>query len=177
MPGPPSGFGAVIPKHPESWDQRYFETTYNGLYGEAPKKTKSGSSPQDLATFATTNQVFYNTGKELVGNSAGVSYKPGFLDSLKEKSDLLCAEKMRNSSDPQHNTVIQRMWLPTEDPGVKARVTGNVGSVPKTDNENSLPLGTGDYFSKERKDEPGAYRKIRRDVTTYPDDHARMSLR
>lgn len=112
-----------------------------------------------------------------MANSAGISYKPGFLDALKDKSELLCAEKLRLSEDPQHNTIIQRTWLPTQDPGVKARMQGTSGGIPKEDNENSLPLGTGQYFAQERKDQPGAYRKIRTDVTTAPNEHTRMALR
>ena len=95
-----------MPKHPDSWDKRHFETTYNSIHGEAPPKPKSVE--EDVKTFKTTNQTFYNTGKGLIGNSAGITYKPGFLESLQEKSDLLCAEKLRISDDPQHNTLIQR---------------------------------------------------------------------
>ncbi|OMJ72777.1 hypothetical protein SteCoe_28695 [Stentor coeruleus] len=173
--GPKSGFGAVLPKHPDTWDKRYFETTYNCVHGEPGSKPKP--TVPEHSNFITTNQTFYNTGKELVGNSAGISYKPGFLDSLKEKSELLCAEKLRTSEDPQHNTVIQRTWLPTQDPGVKARLSGNKIELPKVDNENSLPLGIGQYFVQEKKDNPGAYRRVRSDVTTAPVEHVRMALR
>jgi hypothetical protein len=99
------------------------------------------------------------------------------LDHLKEKSELLSAEKLRTSSDPQYNTIIQRTWLPTEDPGVKARMSNKKSDVPLVDNENSLPLGTGDYFKSEKKQDPGAYRKLRTDITTAPVEHVRMALR
>lgn len=175
MPGPSQGFGSILPKHSESWDKRYFETTYNSIHGEPQPKPKTDA--KDSQTFVTTNQVFYNTGKELIGQSAGVSYKPGYLDSLKEKSELLCGEKLRVSEDPQHNTIIQRTWLPTQDPGVKARISKNTGELLKFDNENSLPLGVGEYFTLQRKDNPGAYRKIRTEVTTAPTEHIHMALR
>lgn len=113
----------------------------------------------------------------MVKNSAGIAYKPGFLDSGKEKSELLCAEKLRLSEDPQHNTIIQRTWLPHEDAGVKARLSGKIEGFLKIDNENSLPLGTGEYFTQQRKDAPAAYRKIRTDVTTAPCEHTRMAFR
>lgn len=179
-----TGFGAVLPKHPETWDKRYFDTSYGNFtqnVQEFNEKAKSQSvgkkTNEDLPHFVTTNQTFYNTAKEMIGQSAGLTYKPGYLDSLKEKSELLCAEKLRTSDDPQHNTVVQRTWLPTQDPGVKARMTVKDLGVPAVDNENSLPLGTGNYFTEERKHEPGAYRKVRSEITTAPVEHIRMALR
>jgi hypothetical protein len=145
------------------------------VHGEGSGKPKE--KEKDEEHFVTTNQRFYQTGKEMVGKGAGLRYKPGFLDGLKEKSDLLCAEKLRLSEDPQHNTIVQRTWIPARDPGVRARMEGGSREGPKEDNENSLPLGTGNYFKEERKDENAAYRKIRRDVTTYPDEHIRMAFR
>lgn len=182
-----TGFGAVLPKHPDTWDKRYFDTSYNNFtenvqeFNETKAKTQglNKKTSDQSGHFVTTNQTFFNTGKEMAGNSAGLTYKPGFLDSLKEKSDLLSAEKLRTSEDPQHNTVIQRTWLPTEDPGVKARTTVKdpSSSLPKGDNENSLPLGTGLYFTQQRKEQPGAYRKVRSEITCAPAEHVRMALR
>lgn len=171
----------MLPKHPDSWDKRHFETSYSvfteKITSPNPCLPSKPEKKPEASHFTTTNQTFYNTGKELINQSAGLTYKPGFLDSLKEKSDLLCAEKLRTSSDPQYNTIIQRTWLPTEDAGVKARLTVKDSGVPKTDNENSLPFGTGDYFKSERKQDPGAYRKLRTDITTAPVEHVRMALR
>ena len=171
----------MLPKHPESWDKRHFETTYSVFTEKSPStnppKNPSLTKKQEPGHFTTTNQTFYNTGKELLNQSAGLSYKPGFLDNLKEKSELLSAEKLRTSSDPQYNTIIQRTWLPTEDPGVRARMSNNKPEVVLVDNENSLPLGTGDYFRTERKQESGAYRKLRTEITTVPVEHVRMALR
>jgi hypothetical protein len=175
LPGPAQGFGAVLPKHPDSWDKRHFETTYNSTHGEPKPVVKQDA--QDTQTFVTTNQIFYKTGKELVSKPAGTSYKLGFLDNLKEKPGLLSGETLRLNDDPQHNTIIQRTWLPAQDAGVKARLNGIKSDVPLADNENSLPLGTGNYFAQERKDYDGAYRKIKSDVTRNPTEHVRMALR
>ena len=179
-----AGFGAVLPKHPETWDKRYFDTSYGDFTenvqdfnGTGKPQAASKKPKDDAGHFVTTNQTFFNAGQEKAGLSAGLTYKPGFLDSLKEKSELLCAEKLRTSEDPQHNTIIQRTWLPTEDPGVRARMTVKDLGVPKADNENSLPLGTGNYFTQERKEQPGAYRKVRSEITTAPVEHVRMALR
>lgn len=62
---------------------------------------------------------------------------------------------------------MQRSWLYSEDPGVKAVNEGKSGSVQMQpyDNQNSLPLGEGMWSVHPKSDQPGYYRRVRSDVT------------
>mmetsp|Transcript_10587 Transcript_10587/g.10605 ORF Transcript_10587/g.10605 Transcript_10587/m.10605 type:complete len:230 (-) Transcript_10587:44-733(-) len=178
LPGPSEGFGAVLPKHPAEWEKRYFETTYRAVHGHSAEP-KAREKPSNEDHFTTTNQIYYKPGLNDANKVAGSSQRAGFMElTAKQKREILSAEILRTSSDPQHNTKLQRTWLPCEDPGVKAReVFGVLGSGPDKDNENSLPLGKGDYFKNDVKFESGAYRKLRTEITTAPSEHVRMGFR
>ena len=62
---------------------------------------------------------------------------------------------------------MQRSWLYQQDPGVRAVNDGKAGKAQMQfyDNANSLPLGEGIHATKVFSDEPGAFRRIRQDVT------------
>ena len=62
---------------------------------------------------------------------------------------------------------MQRAWLYSEDPGVRAVNTGAAGKVQVQpfDNALSLPLGDGMWSQHPKSDQPGFYRRKRQDVT------------
>ena len=62
---------------------------------------------------------------------------------------------------------MQRSWLYQQDPGVRAVNAGQGGKSQMQfyDNANSLPLGEGIHATKKFDDTPGAFRRIRQDVT------------
>lgn len=98
-------------------------------------------------------------------------------------NDKLVAEQLRRNPDPQHNTVIQRSWMYTTDAGVATRLKQATNpDLPATDNENSLPMGckcyaVGEYASRPKGSEPGAFRHKRMDVTRFPKEHVEMNFR
>ena len=65
---------------------------------------------------------------------------------------------------------MQRSWLYNQDPGVRAVNEGQAGKKQMNffDNATSLPMGEGIHSIKGFQDKPGAYRRIRTDVTTQP---------
>lgn len=166
-----------MPKHPSEWEKRYFDTTYRSVHGHSVDPAPSTLQPEPH--FTTTNQQFYKSAAPVASKVAGSSQRAGFMElSSKQKREILSAEILRTSTDPQHNTKLQRTWLPCDDPGVKARETlGALDQMPERDNENSLPLGKGGYFTNEVKFDSGAYRKVRSEITTAPNEHMKMGFR
>jgi len=69
--------------------------------------------------------------------------------------------------DPQEQTDVQRAWLYSEDPGVRAvnQGLGGKSQMQPFDNANSLPLGEGMWAAHQKGDTPGYYRRVRTDVT------------
>jgi len=177
--GPSSGFGSLIPRHEATHDKRYFETTNQAFYGRgssAPRRTQAGNSDFH---FTTTSMMHFTAPRDDTFGSAGLASKSKF-DELAgiAGSDKLVAEQLRKNPDPQHNTVIQRSWMYTADPGVTSRLKQTMNlDLPATDNENSLPLGLGAYASRPKANEPGAYRHKRMDVTMQPREHMEMNFR
>lgn len=71
--------------------------------------------------------------------------------------------------DPQHDTEAQRAWINKKDNAVDAVKLRQVPpGPPPHDNALSLPLGEGYRAEMPISSEPGAYRKIRQDVTLLP---------
>ncbi len=84
-----------------------------------------------------------------------------------KKISNLVGEVYSKNYDPQEQTDVQRTWLYQQDPGVRAVNEGKTG-IKQTqfyDNANSLPLGEGIHATFKFDDTPGAYRRIRQDVT------------
>ena len=67
---------------------------------------------------------------------------------------------------------MQRSWLYQQDPGVRAVNDGIAGKsqLNMFDNANSLPLGEGIHATKKFDDSVGAFRRIRSDVTSIPNN-------
>jgi hypothetical protein len=79
----------------------------------------------------------------------------------------LTGEVYSKSFDPQEQTDVQRAWLYSEDPGVRAVNQGQSGKAQMQpyDNALSLPLGEGLWAVHPKSDQPSYYRKRRTDVT------------
>lgn len=176
---PEAGFGAVLPRHLSDHNRRYFVTTAQAFFGK-PNATSAAPAtpPQEAKLYQTTNQAFYETGGLPKQQAAGTTVRAGYM-SLKDgtKPDLLTGEPWRRHPDPQHNSKVQRTWLYSHDAGIKAREQGTPPPLSDQDNELSLPLGRGDYNKRTLSLEPGAYRRMRQDVTMNPDQYIQLGFR
>lgn len=149
--GPLTGFGSKLPRHDRNHDARRFETTNASFYGTAFKDSGRAIVKRHL------NNSHIAAGRE-----------PVEKENIK-RNVFLVAEILRKSDDPQHDTEAQRTWIGKEDAGIEAVRAGTVPKgVPKRDNGMSLPLGEGCRTLMPVKTEPGAYRRIRQDVTLRP---------
>ena len=115
------------------------------------KPTQPG--PEEMVTeFQKTSNL--NAGKS----------KPN--DQGLKRISNLTGEVYNKESDPQELTDVQRTWLYGEDPAVRVVNEGKVTSqVYPYDNGGSLPLGGGYHELYAFKDEPGAFRKKRTEIT------------
>ena len=72
-------------------------------------------------------------------------------------------------NDPQVDSVAQRAWLGFKDPGMYAIEKKAVPKgLPAVDNQTSLAFGEGAWKDHPKEFEPGAYRKIRTEITMVP---------
>ena len=176
-PAPWLGYNFTAPTKPKEEHKRYFDTTYS----QALRSSEYHLRPkpeEDLNQFTTTYHAVHGTVGPRTASSAGVPAKSAFMDvSNKSKRNVLAAEIMRTGTDPQHNTAIQKMWLPTADPGIQARLNSAEPPLPMADNETSLPLGLGQYAQRANSQKPTGNRRFRTDVTTGPDLHLAMGFR
>lgn len=146
-----SGFGAVIPRHGADESARYFATEHRDNFGEKAQL----NADQTVAKF-----------QQDAGAHAGGQIRPFEEMGIRRISNLV-GEVYSKNYDPQEQTDVQRSWLYNQDPGVRAVNEGGAGKrqVNFYDNATSLPMGEGIHAIKGFKDEPGAYRHIRTDVT------------
>ncbi len=94
----------MINRHPQTHDQRLFGTTNFDYFGKAPAQS---------ATEVT--QKFQQT----YNQQAGGQHRAYDQQSIKLISNLT-GEVYSKSFDPQEQTDVQRAWLYSEDPGVRA---------------------------------------------------------
>ncbi|CAJ1375264.1 unnamed protein product [Effrenium voratum] len=133
LPGPRSGFGAHIHRHPDNHDKRFFNTTHGEFYGEGSRQK-------------VTRDAYS------IPHAAGLSaeHTEGRVNGM--KVGMLCGEAYNDSSNPGSNTRTQRSWLYQGDPALKnLHHAGKKPSLPSFDTELSLPLGEG-AMSKVRAD-------------------------
>ena len=92
--------------------------------------------------------------------------RPADAQGIKQLSNLV-GEVYSKDYDPQEQTDVQRTWLYTQDPAVRAVNNGMTGQtqLQMYDNATSLPLGEGYQSQMEFKDEVGAFRRIRTEIT------------
>jgi hypothetical protein len=79
----------------------------------------------------------------------------------------LTGEVYSKNFDPKEQTDVQRSWLYSEDPGVRAvnEGLGGKSQMQPFDNANSLPLGDGVWNIHPKSGDAGFYRKVRTDAT------------
>lgn len=125
--GPQRGFGAVLDRHPENFEQRHWETTSGVTYGYGQIRKGKRTDPCSIPHGAGVTV-------EMIANK-----KEGVM------TGELCGENFKPDADPSQDTKVQRAWLYSADPALSnMQYSKSVGkSVPLVDNEMSLPLGEG----------------------------------
>mmetsp|Transcript_118343 Transcript_118343/g.209152 ORF Transcript_118343/g.209152 Transcript_118343/m.209152 type:complete len:293 (+) Transcript_118343:92-970(+) len=139
IPGNARGFGAVLNRHEENHERRYWNTTSGDTFGEGLMHTNGARSLTRLDPYAATRSAGMNTEDE-EGKVSGV------------KVGVLCGEEFRETGQPASDTRTQRAWLYTSDASLRNIHHG--GTRPKltrTDNELSVPIGEG-AMKKVRED-------------------------
>jgi hypothetical protein len=134
LPGNARGFGAVLNRHPEKHDQRFWNTTSGDTYGEGFRSRSFGRI--DPASM----------------NASGVStqHEEDRIQGL--RVGKLCGEEYRDRGEPAQDTKTQRSWLYTQDASLRNIHHGGTRTViPRMDNELSVPIGEG-AMKKVRED-------------------------
>lgn len=125
LPGPRSGFGAHINRHPDNHDQRFFSTTHGEFYGEGSRKKEKRDAAE-------------------IPHSAGVSTEMAEGRAHGMKVGILCGEAYNDSNNPGSNTRTQRSWLYEPDAALQnIHYGGKKPPVPSKDSELSIPIGEG----------------------------------
>jgi len=125
--GPPRGFGAVLDRHPENFEQRHWSTTSGACYGYG--QIKKGPRVDPIS----------------IKHGAGVTVEMMANKTEGVMTGELCGENFKPDADPSQDTRIQRAWLYSADPALSnMQYSKSVAkSIPTVDNETSLPLGDG----------------------------------
>jgi len=166
-------FGSTFKKHGADHQRLFTMTTYQQYFDRPVDKT--------------TEDVIGQDGTKL-RSFAGGNSKPENQQGIKMTSPLV-GEVYKTQKDPQQNTEVQRSWLPykenalrvAEDNMAKSQGMNASNNFKATDkltnykNNNSqvlpydiatsLPLEDGMQALKSKYMEPGAFRKVRTDVT------------
>lgn len=130
IPGNTRGFGAVLNRHTEGHDRRFFNTTHGDSYGYQP----GGRTATCLDPSAMTHR--------------GLSTREMDTKVASRRVGRLCGEDFRESDNPARDTRTQRTWLYHPDASLR-HIDVERPALPKEDNELSLPLGDG-HMSKIR---------------------------
>jgi len=126
--GAQRGFGAVLNRHEENHDLRFWDTTNGHFFGEGSLRPTPRLCPA-AAKFPAG-----------LGTEVEESRAHGL------RVGTLCGEKFVETADPSSDTKTQRAWIVNGDPALQNIAYG--GPKAKTmkgvlDNELSLPLGDG----------------------------------
>jgi hypothetical protein len=128
LPGNARGFGAVLNRHEEKHDQRFWNTTSGDTFG--------------YGVGARRNILRRDPGE--TSNAAGCSTEHEEERSMGLKVGILCGEEFRDNGQPSQDTRVQRSWLYTHDASLKnIHFGGTRPTVGKKDNELSVPIGEG----------------------------------
>jgi len=166
-------FGSTFKKHGPDHERHYMLTTYQQSF--------------DRKENPTAEEVIEKDGKRLT-SFAGYNLRPENLKGIKMTS-ALTSEVFKTEKDPQQNTRVQRSWLPYVENSIQAaeenirkaeetnlatgfKTTEKLANYKATNSQllpydiaTSLPLGDGVQALKSKYMEPGAFRKIRTDIT------------
>eukprot|EP00434_Breviolum_minutum_P039042 symbB.v1.2.034648.t1/scaffold4504.1/size42116/4 len=113
LPGPRSGFGAHINRHPDNHDQRFFSTAHGEFYGEGSRKKEK----RDAAA---------------IPHSAGISTEMAEGAAHGMKVGILCGEATQRSWLYEPDAALQNIHYGGKKP-----------PVPSYDSELSIPIGQG----------------------------------
>jgi len=166
-------FGSTFKKHPET-HEKLFHLTTNQQFYDRPK-------------VITPQEVIEKEGK-LLNSFGGYEARPDHLKGIQMSTPMI-SEVFKQEKDPQQNTRVQRAWLPYVEGAIKA-AEGNIEKSQTLNASNglrgagqltnyklnntqtlphdiatSLPMGEGAYALKSKYLEPGAFRRVRTDVT------------
>lgn len=159
LPGPESGFGAPLPRHPRAVGQRLWNTTHGDFYGVGDRRPSPRTCPSTLPASGV--------------NSADAEVRVAGL-----RCGQLCGEAFRETRDPGLDTRTQRAWMPGGDPGIASVHLGGSRPPPPTeDNELSLPLG--DAMGKVRADlaaRKGRLARVATMITKEPNQKAGYAI-
>jgi hypothetical protein len=168
-----TNFGSTFKKHEPEHDRFHMMTSYQAHFDRQEKPT-----PQE---------VIEKDGKR-VTSFKGATHRPEDQKGIKMTSTLT-GETFRTQLDPQNNTRVQRSWLPYVEGAIQAaesnlrknedinastgfRNTDKMSNYRANNSQalpydiaTSLPLGEGEQSLKSKYHEPGAFRKIRSDIT------------
>jgi len=150
IPGNKRGFGAVLQRHEETHEQRFFATTTAHFYGEGGPRVQPFSARGPLRQTVVSAEAIRATGALL---PAGVSTEHEENRQQGVKVGCLCGEKYSEATDPALDSKTQRAWLYQADPSLSNVHLGGQrrNKVKGVDNSLSLPLGDG-AMSKIRSD-------------------------
>lgn len=154
---PRTGFGAVVQRHDPEYGKSYFDTTNYDFYGKPKREAPKEAVEEFTKTFSKA------------GGQRNYDPKQGV-----KKLSGLTGEVYNTSADPQSHTEVQRTWIYRKDNAIETAKTGSnfFQQVKDYDNANSLPLGKGEHYYHKKTTEPGAYRKLRTDITKDQDPNA-----
>jgi len=168
-----TNFGSTFKKHEPDHERFYMMTSYQQHF-DRPEKP-------------TTQEVIEKDAKRVTSFKGYVS-RPEEQKGIKMTSTLT-GESFKTQLDPQQNTRVQRSWLPYVEGAIQAaenninkndtinsstgfkasdrlaNYRANNSQVLSYDIATSLPIGDGEATLKSKFMEPGAFRKVRSDVT------------
>lgn len=130
VPGKNKGFGAVLNRHEENHEQRFWNTTVEDTFGPGPAGARRPQPRMDSHTMKMAGASVLEHANRAEGMKVG----------------QLCGENYNPASDPSAHTHIQRAWLYQSDPALRnIHNGGRKSGLPTADNETSLPLGVGQH--------------------------------
>lgn len=135
LPGNSRGFGAVLNRHEEGHEQRFFNTTTGDFFGGERTRTLPAKTDPHMLGSAGVGTAHIE--KRVSGMKVG----------------KLCGESINESGEAGKDTRIQRSWIYGTDPALRHvdRFGGTRPDLPRNDSDLSLPLGAG-AMSKIRAD-------------------------
>lgn len=130
VPGKNKGFGAVLNRHEENHEQRFWNTTVEDTFGPGPAGARRPQVKLDAHPMKPSGVSILDQAGRAEGVLVG----------------QLCGEDYKKVADPSADTHIQRAWLYNRDPAlVNIHHGGQKPRIPGVDNETSLKLGEGQH--------------------------------
>jgi len=130
VPGKNKGFGAVLNRHEENHEQRFWNTTVEDTFGPGPEGARRKQPRLEAHTMKPSGVSVLDVAAKVEGLRVG----------------QLCGEDYKNAADPSADTHIQRAWMYNADPALThIEHGGKKPAIPLLDNETSLNIGEGQH--------------------------------